>query len=58
MEAESARRLEHNLPTHPIDYDFIKACGQLPPCSGIGLGLDRLAMIISNSNSIQELYSI
>ena len=58
MESESARRLEHNLPTHPIDYDFIKACGQLPPCSGIGLGLDRLAMIISNSNSIQELYSI
>ncbi len=54
MEAEQAYRLKNKLPTHPIDYDFIAACGQLPPCSGIGLGIDRLAMILTHANTIKD----
>lgn len=55
FEAEQAYRLAHQLPTHPIDNDFITACGQLPPCAGIGLGLDRLAMILSSAHTLTEV---
>lgn len=58
MQVEHEYRQKHSLPTHPIDYDFIKACGQLPPCSGIGIGIDRLTMILSNTSTIADLFSL
>jgi len=48
-------RQKHHLPIHPIDYDFINSCGHLPPCAGIGLGLDRLAMLFSDTRNIQDV---
>lgn len=48
-------RKKNNLPIHPIDYDFINSCGHLPPCAGIGLGLDRLAMLFSNATDISDV---
>ncbi|MDO8610938.1 MAG: amino acid--tRNA ligase-related protein [bacterium] len=44
---EQEHRQKNNLPTHPISKDFIKDCSKIPPCSGIGLGLDRLLKIIN-----------
>jgi len=39
-----------------IDMDFVRALEYgMPPTSGMGMGMDRLAMLMTNQSSIQEV---
>jgi lysyl-tRNA synthetase class 2 len=60
---EQRRRFAHAMQerqriygeTYPIDEDFLAALAHMPPASGIALGFDRLVMLATGANHIEDV---
>lgn len=56
LEAQVERGRGGEEETHPLDEDFIKAIEVgMPPTTGVGMGVDRLVMLLTNSHSIRDV---
>ena len=55
FQAEMAEKQRLYGETYPIDEDFLQALAQMPPASGAALGLDRLVMLASGAQRIEQV---
>jgi lysyl-tRNA synthetase class 2 len=56
FEAQIAERKTGNDEVPPPDWDFVTALEYgMPPTAGIGIGVDRIVMLLTNNQSIREV---
>jgi lysyl-tRNA synthetase class 2 len=55
FEAEMAEKQRVHGERYPLDEDFLAALGAMPPASGIALGFDRLVMLATGAQRIEQV---
>ena len=56
FELQAQRRTEGAEETHPYDEEFLVALEHgMPPAGGMGLGVDRLLMVLTDAPSLREV---
>ena len=55
FEAEMAEKERVHGERYPLDEDFLAALAHMPPASGIALGFDRLVMLATGAQRIEQV---
>lgn len=56
LEDQSAARDAGDDEASPMDEEFIEAiCQGMPPCAGLGIGIDRMTMLFTGAVSIRDI---
>jgi lysyl-tRNA synthetase class 2 len=56
FEAQLQERERGDDEAHQMDLDYVRALSYgMPPAGGVGLGVDRLAMLLTNSSTIRDV---